>query len=160
VRLISQGSHIDYLNNFLAAYSSGDPVVWDTRAGEWTRKFRDNWRDIRDEFRNFSERHEVPLYQDIGLRRYHLGIVVPNWQCEITLDGKAYRWREGEDILFDDNYEHSVINYTPRARVVLFIDVPRHYQNPLVNMLNRIVLALAFVDPEVSTMFTLAESAR
>jgi ornithine lipid ester-linked acyl 2-hydroxylase len=209
------------LNLFLSHYSRGDPVVWDTRAEEWTRKFRDSWRDIRDEYLSYSRNSTSPLFSDLtvfawpdqnrkwrslllqltgsfttvserfprtvallkdspsttamfsvlepgaflsphsgaymGSRRYHLGLIVPKGRCALWLNGTTYEWAEGGDILFDDNYEHAVINDTPEPRVVLFVDIPRHYSNPLLNLLNRVVVALAFVDPEISAMFSRAE---
>lgn len=62
-----------------------------------------------------------------GCLRYHLGLQVPqkNENCFIVNDNQKYAWREGEDILFDDTYEHYVENQTNQTRIVLFCDVQR-----------------------------------
>jgi beta-hydroxylase len=43
----------------------------------------------------------------------------------IVVGGQEYRWREGEDVLFDDTYLHEVWNKSAQRRVVLFCDVLR-----------------------------------
>jgi aspartyl/asparaginyl beta-hydroxylase (cupin superfamily) len=45
--------------------------------------------------------------------------------CRLMVDGQAYRWRNGEHVLFDDTYTHDVRNLSDRPRVVLFCDVER-----------------------------------
>ena len=58
-----------------------------------------------------------------GLLRLHLGLDVPQG-ATITVDGEKYEWKEKELVLFDDTFEHSVVNPTGR-RVVLFMDLKR-----------------------------------
>lgn len=67
--------------------------------------------------------HEGPY---LGYLRYHLGIQVPktNPPC-IFVDSQPYTWREGEAVLFDDTWTHSVVNTSDEMRVVLIIDVMR-----------------------------------
>ena len=96
-----------------------------------------------------------------GVRRYHLGLVVPPvgpWAppgpCYLMLDGARLPWVEGDDLLFDDNYEHAVVNHAPHPRVVLFIDVPRRYSNFWVNLVNRIVLRVLILSEEPATLFS------
>ena len=48
--------------------------------------------------------------------RAHLGIVVPEGDCEIICGGEARRWEEGKVIVFDDSFEHEVHNETDQAR--------------------------------------------
>lgn len=61
-----------------------------------------------------------------GILRYHLGVVVPSpddaW---LVCGGERYHWREGEGVVFDDMFVHSVENRCASPRVVLFIDVRR-----------------------------------
>lgn len=57
--------------------------------------------------------------------RYHLGLMIPEGECYILVNGEKYSWKEGEDVLFDDTYKHEVWNKTDERRVVLFIDVLR-----------------------------------
>jgi beta-hydroxylase len=45
------------------------------------------------------------------------------------INNKKYIWTEGEDILFDDTLLHSVENNTNEPRVILFLDIPRQFNN-------------------------------
>lgn len=62
-----------------------------------------------------------------ALVRAHLGLRVPaaRERCWIRVDDQIYSWREGECVLFDDTYEHEVLNDTPEYRAVLFLDIDR-----------------------------------
>lgn len=62
-----------------------------------------------------------------ALVRCHMGLRVPrDWQkCWIRVDQEILNWREGELMLFDDTYEHEVLNGTDEYRAVLFIDIDR-----------------------------------
>ena len=80
-----------------------------------------------------------------GFLRYHLGVVIPGnnekKQCwirvnsdpkENALDDKAliehgerYYWKNGEGIIFDDNYLHDAANESDEIRVVLWLDLRR-----------------------------------
>jgi aspartyl/asparaginyl beta-hydroxylase (cupin superfamily) len=75
-----------------------------------------------------------------GYLRYHLGLVVPEQDPpSIRVKDQFYTWREGEGVLFDDSWEHEVINHSPGDRVVLIVDVRRPM--PLVfDALNRSVV--------------------
>lgn len=77
-----------------------------------------------------------------GVLRYHLGIIVPtNWeQCFLKIDNQTLNWREGGDIMFDDLYQHSVENNTDQTRVVLFLDIKRNFRNPVVNLMNTVLM--------------------
>lgn len=74
-----------------------------------------------------------------GCWRYHLGLRVPDPadtpgedRPAITVNGEAYHWNVGDDVLFDDTFMHSV-NYPGTSqnmkrnipRVILFADVQR-----------------------------------
>jgi beta-hydroxylase len=71
--------------------------------------------------------------------RYHLALVVPqDAPVYIVVGGQEYRWREGEDVLFDDTYLHEVWNKSAQRRVVLFCDVLRDKTlPPLLRGMNR-----------------------
>jgi beta-hydroxylase len=74
-----------------------------------------------------------------GSLRYHLGLKTPNSdQCRIFIDGDPYPWRDGQDILFDETYIHSVKNDTDEVRVILFCDVERPML-PVARAVNRFV---------------------
>jgi beta-hydroxylase len=75
-----------------------------------------------------------------GSLRYHLGLMTPNSDdCRIFIDGEPHAWRDGQDILFDETYIHSVRNDTDLPRLILFCDVARPIRNPLVRALNRFI---------------------
>jgi aspartyl/asparaginyl beta-hydroxylase (cupin superfamily) len=67
--------------------------------------------------------HEGPY---LGYLRYHLGLRVPKQQPpKLIVKGQDYHWKEGEGVLFDDSWPHSVVNRSPEMRAVLVIDVRR-----------------------------------
>jgi aspartyl/asparaginyl beta-hydroxylase (cupin superfamily) len=67
--------------------------------------------------------HEGPY---LGYLRYHLGIHVPRSKPpKIVVNRLEYEWKEGEGVLFDDSWPHSVINDSEDKRAVLIVDVRR-----------------------------------
>ena len=77
-----------------------------------------------------------------GSLRYHLGLSTPNSDvCRIFVDGQAYAWRDGEDVMFDETYVHWVKNETDVTRVILFCDIERPLSSPLMTRINRKVSA-------------------
>ncbi len=75
-----------------------------------------------------------------GSLRYHLGLKTPNSDdCRIYVDGTPYSWRDGEDIVFDETYIHSVRNDTDQPRIIFFADVARPIGNPVVRSINRFI---------------------
>ena len=82
-----------------------------------------------------------------GFLRYHLGVIIPDNnednKCWIRVNddlvdnknydkssmdrGKTYHWKNGEGIIFNDNYLHDASNETDEIRVVLWIDVVRKF---------------------------------
>lgn len=67
-----------------------------------------------------------------GILRYHLGVVVPSPRdARLVCGGQAYHWHEGEGVLFDDMFVHSVDNHCTAPRVVLFLDVRRPHHRLL-----------------------------
>jgi len=57
----------------------------------------------------------------------HLGLVVPEegkGRCEIKVGEEWYNWSVGECLVFDDSYQHEVINSTSETRVILLIRMP------------------------------------
>ena len=73
-----------------------------------------------------------------GVHRYHLALQVPDdGQSFLTIDGRNIHWKEGDDILFDDMYEHSAQNLSwSQDRVVLFMDIKRQFHSYILNWLN------------------------
>jgi aspartyl/asparaginyl beta-hydroxylase (cupin superfamily) len=61
-----------------------------------------------------------------GYLRYHLGLVVPKTNPPtLRIKDQHHTWREGESILFDDSWDHEVINNATEDRVVLIVDIRR-----------------------------------
>lgn len=76
-----------------------------------------------------------------GSLRYHLGLSTPNSDdCRIYIDGTPYAWRDGQAIVFDETYIHSVNNDTDQERLILFCDVTRPIRNPIVRAINRFMI--------------------
>jgi aspartyl/asparaginyl beta-hydroxylase (cupin superfamily) len=80
-----------------------------------------------------------------GFARYHLGVLIPNNnadnECYLRVnddaavndardvtrvgEGEVYHWKNGEGIVFDDNYLHDAANDSDQVRVVLWVDLRR-----------------------------------
>jgi aspartyl/asparaginyl beta-hydroxylase (cupin superfamily) len=74
-----------------------------------------------------------------GYIRYHLGLVVPRENPpSIRVKDEIYTWKEGESVLFDDSWNHEVMNKCAEDRVVLIVDVRRPMPLPFA-ALNRFV---------------------
>jgi aspartate beta-hydroxylase/beta-hydroxylase len=83
--------------------------------------------------------HEGPYR---GYLRYHLGLIVPEVNPpSIRVKDQVYTWKEGESVLFDDSWEHEVINTCESDRVILIVDIRRPMPLPL-DALNRIAQAV------------------
>jgi aspartate beta-hydroxylase len=55
--------------------------------------------------------------------RLHLGLNVPAGCCEITVGQEAREWADGELLIFDDSFEHSVAHTGESERLILIADV-------------------------------------
>jgi aspartyl/asparaginyl beta-hydroxylase (cupin superfamily) len=89
--------------------------------------------------------HGGPYY---GYLRYHLGIEVPTDNPpSIKVRDHVHTWEEGESFLFDDTWDHRVINNSAERRVVLIVDVLRpmppaqHLANRFFTLLTRFFYA-------------------
>jgi aspartate beta-hydroxylase len=65
-----------------------------------------------------------------GITRYYLGIDVPTAEAgapgvTLTIDGTDHRLGNGEWLLWDDTYPHSVTNHTDKWRIALLLDIYR-----------------------------------
>jgi len=98
-----------------------------------------------------------------GYLRYHLGLKVPRQDPpSMRVKDQWYIWEEGKAILFDDTFDHEVVNKSNGERVVLVIDVLRpmppfaHSINRLIRVLSRYVYAKGVINvsPMVSRIFT------
>jgi beta-hydroxylase len=73
--------------------------------------------------------------------RYHLGLTIPRDRanCFINVDGDNIHWEEGRGELFDDTYDHYVVNDTDEPRMVLFLDVDKPIDNRVVRKLAKAI---------------------
>jgi beta-hydroxylase len=75
-----------------------------------------------------------------GSLRYHLGLVTPNADtCRIVVDGEPYAWRDGEPVMFDETFIHTAENRSDVTRIILFCDVERPLNNPVIRAINHFV---------------------
>lgn len=59
-----------------------------------------------------------------GYLRYHLGLSVPKENPPVfRIKDQRYIWDEGKSILFDDSWNHEVINDCTEERIVLVVDI-------------------------------------
>lgn len=111
-----------------------------------------------------------------GLLRYHLGLIIPynnaeskcwirinsdtadnkRYDKESIVRGEKYYWKEGEGIMFNDNYLHEAANETDQIRVVLFVDVARKFPW-WINWFNLAVMKIAYNIPQVKKVAKAAE---
>lgn len=76
-----------------------------------------------------------------GCVRCHLGIDIPNNNCYIKISDIKYYWKKGKCLVFDDTYEHEVINDSNHDRIVLFLDIQRPLKNyNLIKFINNVLL--------------------
>ena len=70
----------------------------------------------------------------------------PAEACGIKVGGITAHWHEGESMVFDDTFEHSVWNESDGTRVVLFLDILRPCRAPG-SWVNLAVAKLAALTP-------------
>jgi aspartyl/asparaginyl beta-hydroxylase (cupin superfamily) len=67
--------------------------------------------------------HEGPSYTYL---RYHTALKVPEHNPpKLRVKDRFHTWKEGQSVLFDDSWEHEVINESDDIRVVLIVDFER-----------------------------------
>ena len=72
-----------------------------------------------------------------GYLRYHLGLQIPKGNPpKIRITDQYYTWVQDKGVLFDDSFDHEVINNSDDIRAVLLVDVLR----PMPNWLHRLNL--------------------
>ena len=83
-----------------------------------------------------------------GITRFYMGVQVPlNDQGEpgvtLTIDDQAYKLGNGESLLWDDTYPHSVMNDTEEWRIALLLDVYRENMSSPLRGLTNMIISLA-----------------
>ena len=56
--------------------------------------------------------------------RLHLGLKIPKKGCGLEVGGTQLNWAEGEVLIFDDSFEHSVWNDSEEERMIFILDIP------------------------------------
>ncbi len=78
--------------------------------------------------------YHIPEHAGVtkSILRVHLGLIVPRQRecCAMRIGDETVVWREGECVVFDDSYRHSVTNDTDETRVVLLFDFDRPMRWP------------------------------
>jgi beta-hydroxylase len=74
-----------------------------------------------------------------GCIRYHLGLNCPE-DAYIIIGKIKYNWKNGEDVLFDDTFFHSVTNNSNEIRLILFCDVERKMKDDFSQSLNKLMI--------------------
>lgn len=83
-----------------------------------------------------------------GTTRFYLGIEVPEDETgkpgvELTIAGESYRLGNGESLLWDDTFPHSVLNHTEKWRIALLLDVYRADMPGPLRALTNAIIAMA-----------------
>lgn len=75
-----------------------------------------------------------------GAIKCHLAVRIPEpaSNCALRVGNETRHWKEGEILIFDDNFEHEAWNRCDQIRVILLIDIVRPLQFP-VNLLNKLI---------------------
>lgn len=85
--------------------------------------------------------YHITAHQGVskGILRCHLGLIVPDRRedCWMRVDDQKCVWQPGKTLVFDDTYDHEVLNDTSQERVVLLFDFerPMRFWGRLVNRL-------------------------
>jgi beta-hydroxylase len=74
---------------------------------------------------------KIPIHTGYykGIMRFMVPIIVPKDKDNVFLcvNRIKYHWKEGETVLWDDNYPHKVYNNTNEIRIVIYMDVKRPF---------------------------------
>lgn len=89
-----------------------------------------------------------------GVLRYHLGLIIPDnkYKCFIRVENNVLHWDNGKSIMFDDTFIHYATNKTTENRLILFLDIKKDYQNPIINFINDFFIEHIKSDNVVDTM--------
>jgi ornithine lipid ester-linked acyl 2-hydroxylase len=111
-------------------YSYGKKHETGLHAFHTIRKLIDTYPDINLMMLSILEPNShIPPHNGPfrGVWRLHVPLLVPDKResCFITVEGIQHSWREGQAVVLDDTFRHSVTNSTPDPRVLIFADIER-----------------------------------
>ena len=129
-----------------ALFIFGQPVADNCRTCPQTARLLATLPGLQNAwFSILAPGYHIPVHRGPtrALVRCHLGLRVPQkyTRCWIRVDDQICHWHEGVCLLFDDTYEHEVLNDTDEFRAVLFLDIDRPMDR-LGSWFNRGVLRL------------------
>src|SRR5262245_54915461 len=98
--------------------------------------------------------HSSPYW---GYLRYHLALEVPKQgpQPQMRVGGQWLTWEEGKGFLFDDSWDHELVNENPNLRSVLIVDVTR----PMGRLCRAVHSMLQFIMGQTYARWVLRRSA-
>jgi aspartyl/asparaginyl beta-hydroxylase (cupin superfamily) len=98
--------------------------------------------------------HASPYW---GYLRYHLALEVPKEgpQPQMRVGGQWFTWEEGKGFLFDDSWDHELVNENPNLRSVLIVDVTR----PMGRLCRAVHSVLQFIMGQTYARWVLRRSA-
>lgn len=76
-----------------------------------------------------------------------------NGRSWIKVNGHKYPFETGKCILFDETFEHEVLNDSDRMRIVLYLDIYRKLPFPL-DLLNKLIFTLLKTSPFIQNILT------
>lgn len=99
-----------------------------TRLLETIPNLRSAWFSI------LSPGYHIPPHRGVtkGIIRGHLGLIIPSERerCTMRVHDRVCTWEEGKFLVFDDTYDHEVLNDTDEERTVLIVDFDRPMRIP------------------------------
>jgi aspartate beta-hydroxylase/beta-hydroxylase len=98
--------------------------------------------------------HSSPYW---GYLRYHLALEVPEQgpQPRMRVANQWLVWEEGKGFLFDDSFDHELVNENPNLRSVLIVDIAR----PMGRLGRLVHAALLFIMGQTYGRWVLRRSA-
>jgi aspartyl/asparaginyl beta-hydroxylase (cupin superfamily) len=98
--------------------------------------------------------HSSPYW---GYLRYHLALEVPKQgpQPQMRVGDQWLTWEEGKGFLFDDSWDHELVNENPNLRSVLIVDVTR----PMGRLCRAVHSVLQFIMGQTYARWVLRRSA-
>lgn len=81
-----------------------------------------------------------------GVLRYHLTLHCKykksSRDCRLRISDQWFAYKEGEPLLWDDTYEHEVINQSAGERVALLMDIARPGLPKHLSLINKSIIRL------------------
>lgn len=111
-------------------YGFGQPATKNIKQAPVTAKLLSEVPNLQSAwFSILAPGYHIPPHRgpSKGFLTCHLGLIVPKNadNCTLRVGGETCVWHEGKTFIFDDTYEHEVLNNTDEERVILLFHVDR-----------------------------------